>query len=149
MKDWPGLIEIKGRVRLDAFEKFLQELRLSKTRAIMVPHVSSCSCCILSVYITVASERDATERSKFMFQFDDSFFHYKFLLCNNVTTWLTLFICILSFFDKIKEDVECLMVFITSDSSFEGGQDVYISSYDVRSYKKKNLIVVMDEEIEC
>ncbi|MCO5578365.1 hypothetical protein L7F22_032206 [Adiantum nelumboides] len=33
---WPKLIEIKGRVRLDALEKFLQELRLSRTRAVMV-----------------------------------------------------------------------------------------------------------------
>ncbi|KAK7283052.1 hypothetical protein RIF29_12293 [Crotalaria pallida] len=40
-KDWPGLVEIKGRVRLDAFEKFLQELRLSRSRAIMVLHFVS------------------------------------------------------------------------------------------------------------
>ncbi|KAI5070920.1 hypothetical protein GOP47_0013171 [Adiantum capillus-veneris] len=33
---WPKLIEIKGRVRLDALEKFLQELRMSRTRAVMV-----------------------------------------------------------------------------------------------------------------
>lgn len=37
-KDWPGFLEIKGRVRLDAFEKFLQDLRLSRSRAIMVSH---------------------------------------------------------------------------------------------------------------
>ena len=35
-KDWPGILEIKGRVRLDAFEKFLQELPLSRSRAVMV-----------------------------------------------------------------------------------------------------------------
>ncbi|XXG63740.1 hypothetical protein AAC387_Pa05g1854 [Persea americana] len=35
-KDWPSLLEIKGRVRLDAFEKFVQELRMSRSRAIMV-----------------------------------------------------------------------------------------------------------------
>ncbi|XP_043702006.1 death-inducer obliterator 1-like isoform X2 [Telopea speciosissima] len=35
-KEWPSLLEIKGRVRLDAFEKFLQELRMSRSRAIMV-----------------------------------------------------------------------------------------------------------------
>ncbi|XP_019416501.1 PREDICTED: death-inducer obliterator 1-like isoform X2 [Lupinus angustifolius] len=40
-KDWPGLLEIKGRVRLDAFEKFLQELRLSRSRAIMILHFVS------------------------------------------------------------------------------------------------------------
>ncbi|KAK7351415.1 hypothetical protein VNO77_10858 [Canavalia gladiata] len=40
-KDWPGFLEIKGRVRLDAFEKFLQELRLSRSRAIMVSHFDS------------------------------------------------------------------------------------------------------------
>ncbi|KAE9609211.1 hypothetical protein Lal_00020086 [Lupinus albus] len=40
-KEWPGLLEIKGRVRLDAFEKFLQELRLSRSRAIMILHFVS------------------------------------------------------------------------------------------------------------
>lgn len=35
-KDWPGFLEIKGRVRLDAFQKFLLELPQSRTRAIMV-----------------------------------------------------------------------------------------------------------------
>ncbi|XP_038898719.1 uncharacterized protein LOC120086244 [Benincasa hispida] len=38
-KDWPGILEIKGRVRLDAFEKFLQELPLSRSRAVMVLHL--------------------------------------------------------------------------------------------------------------
>ncbi|KAL4279044.1 hypothetical protein GQ457_03G045480 [Hibiscus cannabinus] len=38
-KDWPSLLEIKGRVRLDAFEKFLQELPMSRSRAVMVVHV--------------------------------------------------------------------------------------------------------------
>ncbi|XP_068313942.1 uncharacterized protein [Pyrus communis] len=37
-KDWPGCLDIKGRVRLDAFEKFLQELPQSRSRAIMVVH---------------------------------------------------------------------------------------------------------------
>ncbi|XP_062098716.1 uncharacterized protein LOC133804587 [Humulus lupulus] len=36
--EWPGFLEIKGRVRLDAFEKFLQELPLSRSRAVMVVH---------------------------------------------------------------------------------------------------------------
>ncbi|KAL6501935.1 hypothetical protein OROGR_027068 [Orobanche gracilis] len=36
MKEWPASLEIKGRVRLDAFEKFLQELPMSRTRAVMV-----------------------------------------------------------------------------------------------------------------
>ncbi|CBI20933.3 unnamed protein product, partial [Vitis vinifera] len=35
-KEWPGFLEIKGRVRLDAFEKFLQELPMSRSRATMV-----------------------------------------------------------------------------------------------------------------
>ncbi|CAA0810614.1 SPOC domain / Transcription elongation factor S-II protein [Striga hermonthica] len=35
-KDWPASLEIKGRVRLDAFGKFLQELPNSRTRAVMV-----------------------------------------------------------------------------------------------------------------
>ncbi|XP_022755291.1 death-inducer obliterator 1-like isoform X2 [Durio zibethinus] len=37
-KDWPSCLEIKGRVRLDAFEKFLQELPMSRSRAVMVVH---------------------------------------------------------------------------------------------------------------
>ncbi|KAL6215184.1 hypothetical protein ACLB2K_014615 [Fragaria x ananassa] len=36
--DWPRSLEIKGRVRLDAFEKFLQELPQSRSRAVMVVH---------------------------------------------------------------------------------------------------------------
>ncbi|KAG2700013.1 hypothetical protein I3760_07G213900 [Carya illinoinensis] len=48
-KEWPGSLEIKGRVRLDAFEKFLQDLSLSRSRAVMVSNVSfhgsaCCSC---------------------------------------------------------------------------------------------------------
>lgn len=39
-KDWSGFIEIKGRVKLDAFQKFLQELPMSRSRAIMVSQVS-------------------------------------------------------------------------------------------------------------
>ncbi|XP_059645533.1 uncharacterized protein LOC132287073 [Cornus florida] len=35
-KDWPNTLEIKGRVRLDAFKKFLQELPMSRSRAVMV-----------------------------------------------------------------------------------------------------------------
>lgn len=35
-KEWPLSLEIKGRVRIDAFEKFLQELPMSRTRAVMV-----------------------------------------------------------------------------------------------------------------
>ncbi|KAL1562208.1 hypothetical protein AAHA92_04808 [Salvia divinorum] len=35
-KEWSPSLEIKGRVRLDAFEKFLQELPKSRTRALMI-----------------------------------------------------------------------------------------------------------------
>ena len=35
-KEWPMLLEIKGRVRLDAFEKFVRELPNSSSRAVMV-----------------------------------------------------------------------------------------------------------------
>ncbi|KAL9679563.1 hypothetical protein QQ045_017429 [Rhodiola kirilowii] len=38
-KEWPRTIEIKGRVRMDAFEKFLQDLYKSRSRHIMVMHV--------------------------------------------------------------------------------------------------------------
>nr|XP_015636302.1 uncharacterized protein LOC4337188 isoform X4 [Oryza sativa Japonica Group] len=33
---WPKIIEIKGRVKLDVFEKFVQELRRCQTRSLMV-----------------------------------------------------------------------------------------------------------------
>ncbi|KAK8916279.1 hypothetical protein KSP39_PZI022263 [Platanthera zijinensis] len=36
VQGWPNFLEVKGRVRLDAFEKFLQELPLSRSRAIMI-----------------------------------------------------------------------------------------------------------------
>lgn len=36
--EWPSSLEIKGRVRLDAFEKFLQELPMSRSRAVMVSY---------------------------------------------------------------------------------------------------------------
>ncbi|XP_068652614.1 uncharacterized protein [Aristolochia californica] len=39
-KEWPSFLEIKGRVRLDAFGKFLQELPLSRSRAIMIGQFS-------------------------------------------------------------------------------------------------------------
>ncbi|RID54437.1 hypothetical protein BRARA_G01761 [Brassica rapa] len=35
-KEWLMLLEIKGRVRLDAFEKFVQELPTSRSHAVMV-----------------------------------------------------------------------------------------------------------------
>ncbi|KAK9134751.1 hypothetical protein Syun_014081 [Stephania yunnanensis] len=38
VKEWPSLLDIKGRVRLEAFSKFLQELHMSRSRAIMVMH---------------------------------------------------------------------------------------------------------------
>ncbi|XVF34445.1 hypothetical protein REPUB_Repub18cG0059500 [Reevesia pubescens] len=38
-KEWPSCLEIKGRVRLDAFEKFLQGLPMSRSRAVMVSQV--------------------------------------------------------------------------------------------------------------
>ncbi|KAJ4846212.1 hypothetical protein Tsubulata_034739 [Turnera subulata] len=37
-KEWSSFIEVKGRVRLDAFEKFLQELPMSRSRSLMAVH---------------------------------------------------------------------------------------------------------------
>ncbi|PIA35072.1 hypothetical protein AQUCO_03600022v1 [Aquilegia coerulea] len=37
-KEWASFLDVKGRVRLDAFEKFLQELPMSRSRAIMIVH---------------------------------------------------------------------------------------------------------------
>ncbi|KAL3500457.1 hypothetical protein ACH5RR_039550 [Cinchona calisaya] len=36
--EWPSSLEVKGRVRLDAFEKFIKDLPMSRTRAVMVIH---------------------------------------------------------------------------------------------------------------
>ncbi|KAK9688717.1 hypothetical protein RND81_09G006100 [Saponaria officinalis] len=44
-RDWPSSFEIKGRVRLDAFDKFLQELPKSRTRATMVVHFALAKHC--------------------------------------------------------------------------------------------------------
>ncbi|XP_031274528.1 uncharacterized protein LOC116132989 isoform X1 [Pistacia vera] len=38
-KGWANFLEIKGRVRLEAFEKFLQELPMSRSRAVMILHL--------------------------------------------------------------------------------------------------------------
>ncbi|XP_044471133.1 uncharacterized protein LOC123200089 [Mangifera indica] len=37
-KEWANFLEIKGRVRLEAFEKFLQQLPMSRSRAVMILH---------------------------------------------------------------------------------------------------------------
>lgn len=37
--EWASSLEIKGRVRLDAFEKFFKELPMSRTRAVMILHL--------------------------------------------------------------------------------------------------------------
>lgn len=37
-KEWPSFFDIKGRVKLDAFDKFVQALPMSRSRAIMVTH---------------------------------------------------------------------------------------------------------------
>ncbi|GAB2275591.1 hypothetical protein Dimus_010351 [Dionaea muscipula] len=37
-KEWLNLFEVKGRVRLDAFEKYLHALPMSRSRAMMVAH---------------------------------------------------------------------------------------------------------------
>lgn len=34
--EWPTMVEVKGRVRLSAFGKFVQELPLSRSRVLMV-----------------------------------------------------------------------------------------------------------------
>lgn len=38
-KEWASFLEIKGRVKLDAFEKYLQQLPMSRSRAVMIMHV--------------------------------------------------------------------------------------------------------------
>lgn len=52
-KEWPSFLEIKGRVRFDAFEKFLQQLPLSRSRAIMV----------LSIYMIYCSSHSPSQCS--------------------------------------------------------------------------------------
>uniref|UniRef100_A0A2P2K2T1 TFIIS central domain-containing protein n=1 Tax=Rhizophora mucronata TaxID=61149 RepID=A0A2P2K2T1_RHIMU len=57
VKEWPGFIEIKGRVRLDAFEKFLQELPMSRSRAVMVSQVYF-HCTTFQLCYSALSRRD-------------------------------------------------------------------------------------------
>ncbi|KAG9150565.1 hypothetical protein Leryth_025988 [Lithospermum erythrorhizon] len=38
--EWPASLEVKGRVRLDAFKKFLKDLPMSRSRSVMVVHFS-------------------------------------------------------------------------------------------------------------
>lgn len=48
------LLEIKGRVRLDAFEKFVRELPNSRSRAVMVYYFTACNFhihCLKAVYL--------------------------------------------------------------------------------------------------
>lgn len=57
--EWPAFLEIKGRVRLDAFEKFLQELPLSRSRAVMVLQVSFyCITKQVSCYILLSTKNE-------------------------------------------------------------------------------------------
>ncbi|XP_042481663.1 death-inducer obliterator 1-like [Macadamia integrifolia] len=60
MEEWPSLVEIKGRVRLDAFEKFLQQLPMSRSRAIMVVQF----CC---------KEGSRDSRHKILYEVADSY----------------------------------------------------------------------------
>ncbi|KAI3905898.1 hypothetical protein MKW98_030473, partial [Papaver atlanticum] len=34
-KEWPSFLDIEGRAKLDAFEKYLQELPMSRSRSLM------------------------------------------------------------------------------------------------------------------
>ncbi|KAH9301221.1 hypothetical protein KI387_012804, partial [Taxus chinensis] len=52
-KEWSKFVEVKGRVRLDAFEKFLQELPLSRSRAVMVVSICCKDASLESTLITI------------------------------------------------------------------------------------------------
>lgn len=43
--EWPAMVEVKGRVRLSGFGKFIQELPKSRNRALMVYKASFCYHC--------------------------------------------------------------------------------------------------------
>lgn len=45
MNEWPAMVEVKGRVRLSGFGKFIQELPKSRTRALMVSKAFFCYHC--------------------------------------------------------------------------------------------------------
>lgn len=64
LQSWPKVVEIKGRVRLDALDKFLQDLHLSRTRSIMI-----IACCVdqdnissVNAMEEVANQYDKGER---------------------------------------------------------------------------------------
>ena len=52
-KYWSKYVEVKGRVRLDAFENFLQELPLSRSRTVMVFHFLNMSWILVLVFILI------------------------------------------------------------------------------------------------
>ncbi|XVF88203.1 hypothetical protein PTKIN_Ptkin19aG0031100 [Pterospermum kingtungense] len=69
-KEWPSFLEIKGRVRLDAFEKFLQELPKSRSRAVMVSHVHlNCS-----KFLYYVQEEKWGNKNNFLSQFLSSIY---------------------------------------------------------------------------
>lgn len=69
---WSKCVEVKGKVRLEAFEKFVQELPRSRNRALMVSilifHLSSCwhvlPSCIVDLEIEALKYIAAGERHK-------------------------------------------------------------------------------------
>ena len=71
MKDWPGHVEIKGRVGLNALEKFSQELLLSRTRAVMVYQVSFCCMeLIFCLHRTPCLPKGKGKKQKLLLQLD-------------------------------------------------------------------------------
>lgn len=50
MSEWPAMLEVKGRVRLSGFGKFIQELPKSRSRTLMVYKAFFCYHCSSSIH---------------------------------------------------------------------------------------------------
>lgn len=92
-KEWPSFLEIKGRVRFDAFEKFLQQLPLSRSRAIMV----------LSIYMIYCSSYSPSQCSvdKFsLYLFSSSQYMFKCYHTRNLKAVKKVSLCV-HFFESL------------------------------------------------
>lgn len=73
-KEWPNSLEVKGRVRIDAFEKFLQELPMSRSRAVMVSYG-------LPFFVTVYF-RQASGSGSLQLQCGNLLYNFTYIYCD-------------------------------------------------------------------
>ncbi|XWS17018.1 hypothetical protein CRYUN_Cryun33cG0031600 [Craigia yunnanensis] len=87
-KEWPSFLEIKGRVRLDAFEKFLQELPMSRSRAVMVSQAHINCSKFLYCHIVSKKKKKGGTKTYFLSQF---FIFHLFIFAESRLIWFMEF----------------------------------------------------------